>query len=54
MTAQTLIGWSALLSIVAAVLLVLFGLLRIGGPNLLGWVLNFLFCVAFVFAVIRL
>ena len=54
MIAQKLIHWSGLLSIAAAVLLTLFGLLRMGGPNLLSWVTSFLFCVFFVFAVIGL
>jgi hypothetical protein len=54
MKTQTLIPWSGLLLIVAAVFLVLFGLLRIGGPNLLGWVFSFLFFAVLVFAVIGL
>jgi len=54
MKTQSLIRWSGLLSIVTAVLFVLFGLLRIGGPNLLGWVLSFLFIVVLVFAMIGL
>lgn len=54
MTAQKLIRWSGLLSIITAMLLVLYGLLRMGGPNLLGWVFSFLFFVFLVFAVIGL
>jgi hypothetical protein len=54
MTAQKLIRWSGLLSIVAAVLFMLFGLLRMGGPNLRGWVFSFLFFIVLVFAVIGL
>jgi hypothetical protein len=54
MKTQTLIRWSGLLAIVAAVLNALFGLLWIGGPTLLGWVPSFLFFVVLVFAMIGL
>jgi len=54
MTAQKLIRWSGLLSIISAVLVLLFGLLQMGGPNLLEWVFSVLFFVILVFAMIGL